>query len=230
MKVREFYTRYQENYKTVCQDVQSSPQLYRGVNLRLCHRKAIFERFNHYDQFGVEWPYYDPPKPRKLPFPAKFKVLHGVNEAPDTLIWRNQGVRWVYPGCISYKPNEMVFSASKAPKLAFACFMNGVHYYQNEAYRLEDAIDGFNDLLNTFAIKEIVLDEDISPDKNALCQIASQRGIRTVVQCHGNLGIITGFLPLTADFMQVKWPEQRAKLIKWGLEPYRIIVKPSKQD
>jgi len=225
MNIKEFYKRYHENYKTVLDDIHAHPRLYRGVNLRLCHKKAIFERFNHADQFRASWPFEDVEKrPRRL-FPAKFKAIPGAyHDHIDTLVWKNQRIRWIYPGCLKYKPNEMVFSASKAPKLALACILDGVAYYQHEARDLEESIDGFCRLIEQFRLKEIHLDEDISPDKNALCQIASQAKIKTVVHCHGNLGIITGFLPLTADFIQVKWPEQKKKLIDWGLEPYRIIV------
>jgi len=232
MSVKEFYERYHNNYKVVLADIEAHPTWYRSVNMRACEKKYIFEKFNYYEQFGKDWPYESKlpkPSPLKRLFPAKFKVLHGAFHEVDTLIWmaKKRSNLTLFGPILDYKQNEMLFSASKAPKLAFRCLMDGVNYYQHEARGLHNQIDSFYELLEKFPLKEIHLDEDISPDKNALCQVARIMGVTTTVHCHGQLGVITGFLPLTADFMSIKLVEQKKKLIAWGLEPFRIITKDS---
>ncbi len=217
--------RYQENYKTVLADIEANPVWYRGVNTRLCDKKALFEDFNYKDQYGKPWPYKPSPavtKGLKSLVPAKLKVSHGSGQTITTLIWKRQKLDYRD----SHKSWEIMFSASRAPKLFLFCFMNGANFYQFEASTLEAQIDNFHKMFKTMPkLKTVILDEDISPDKNALCQVARQYGAKSTVICHGQLGIISGFLPLTADFIQVKYPEQKSKLIKWGLEPFRIIVK-----
>lgn len=100
------------------------------------------------------------------------------------------------------------------------------NFYQNEIIDLKERIDDFHVIFKKFnKFNNIIVDEDISPDKNALCQVARQFGARSTVVCHGHLGVITGFLPLTADYMCVEFEEHKQKLIRWGLEPERIINK-----
>ncbi len=72
--------------------------------------------------------------------------------------------------------------------------------------------------------KSVLLDEDISPAKNAFCQVARQYGVATYVECHGALGHKSGFLPLTADRIFVWGHAQRDKLVRWGCPPERIVV------
>lgn len=223
MDVKDFYARYHENYKVVCKDIADKPRWYRGVNLRLCERKSIFERFNYYEQFGKEWP-YEPVTPKKHPLKslwrAKIVSIHGSGGFHDIkrLIWKRNAIKDCGIG-------DILFSSSKSPRLWVACKFKGVNYLQMEAKTLNDQIDNFHEIFYKFEnLEHIILDEDISPDKNALCQVAKKLGVITTVICHGQLGVITGFLPLTADFMQVKWKEQKEKLIAWGLEPHRILV------
>jgi len=73
-------------------------------------------------------------------------------------------------------------------------------------------------------LEAALLDEDISPEKNAFCQIAKRYGVQTTVECHGALGHRLGFLPLTADFIFVWGEAQKAKMIEWGGEERQILV------
>lgn len=74
------------------------------------------------------------------------------------------------------------------------------------------------------SLRTVLLDEDISPPKNAFCQIAKTFNVTSFVECHGALGHRLGFLPLTADFIFVWGNEQKKKLVKWGADPSQLIV------
>jgi hypothetical protein len=74
------------------------------------------------------------------------------------------------------------------------------------------------------SLKSVLLDEDITPDRNAFCQAARGQGLRTFVECHGHPVIRTGFVPLTADFICAWGREQAAKLVRWGCDARRVIV------
>ena len=72
--------------------------------------------------------------------------------------------------------------------------------------------------------KSVLIDEDISVDKNLFVQWCRTVGIPTYVLCHGVLGQKWGFVPLTADKIFVWGRASKAKLESWGVEPDRIIV------
>jgi len=76
----------------------------------------------------------------------------------------------------------------------------------------------------TKSLKSALLDEDISPSKNAFCQMARHSGVKTFVECHGGLAGRASYLPLAADFIFQWGEEQKAKLVRWGGPAEKIIV------
>lgn len=74
------------------------------------------------------------------------------------------------------------------------------------------------------SLRSVLLDEDVTPFKNALCQVAMKFKKKCFVETHGALGGKHGFLPLTADHMFVWGEVQKKKLIQWGCSPERLIV------
>lgn len=78
--------------------------------------------------------------------------------------------------------------------------------------------------LEAKSLKSALLDEDVSPTKNAFCQVARQYHVRSFVECHGALGHKIGLLPLTANKIFMWGNAQKAKLAKWGCPEEQIIV------
>ncbi|OGW84524.1 MAG: hypothetical protein A3C35_02510 [Omnitrophica bacterium RIFCSPHIGHO2_02_FULL_46_11] len=74
------------------------------------------------------------------------------------------------------------------------------------------------------SLQSVLLDEDLSPHKNALCQVAQKFNKKCYVEAHGALGDKYGYLPLTADHMFVWGKAQKNKLVQWGCPPDRLIV------
>lgn len=85
-------------------------------------------------------------------------------------------------------------------------------------------IDRMHDFFRRTKLRSALLDEDISPVKNAFAQVARLYNVRSFVECHGALGHKSGFLPLTADAIFVWGEAQRRKMIVWGCPPDRVIA------
>ena len=74
------------------------------------------------------------------------------------------------------------------------------------------------------SIKTALLDEDVTPAKNAFCKVAKDHSVSTHVECHGALGGAQSFLPLTADLFFAWGIEQRDTLVRWGCPSEKIII------
>lgn len=73
-------------------------------------------------------------------------------------------------------------------------------------------------------LRTALLDEDMTPFKNAFCQVARHYDVRSFVECHGALGHKIGFLPLTADHIFVWGETQKEKMIRWGCPEKQILI------
>lgn len=73
-------------------------------------------------------------------------------------------------------------------------------------------------------LKSVLMDEDISPFKQAFCQIAHRQGKSSFVECHGAVTAKHGFMPVTADHIFVWGSRQKEKLIQWGCPSQKIII------
>ena len=86
-------------------------------------------------------------------------------------------------------------------------------------------IDKFHDFfIRKDHLRAVLLDEDITPNKNAFCQIASKHSVHSYVECHGALAGAYGYTPLTAYRIFVWGAEQKNRLIQWGCPPDKVIV------
>lgn len=96
--------------------------------------------------------------------------------------------------------------------------------FQNELLKLLFDIDQMAVFFRRASLlKSVVMDEDVSPSKNAFCQMARQFGVKTYVSLHGALGKRNSYVPLTADAIFVWGRAQQNKLIQWGVENERIF-------
>lgn len=87
------------------------------------------------------------------------------------------------------------------------------------------SIDGFHHFFDqSKSLRSVLLDEDISREKNAFSQIARSRGVAPIVECHGSLGHRSGYLPLTAAGILVWGQKQKEKFIRWGCPENRVMV------
>ncbi len=82
----------------------------------------------------------------------------------------------------------------------------------------------FNFFIKAHSLESALLDEDVSPAKNAFCQIARMFGIQTYVECHGALGGRHGLVPITADHIFVWGNAQKRRLLQWGCKNEEVIV------
>ncbi len=97
--------------------------------------------------------------------------------------------------------------------------------FEESLPRLLFEIDRFHDFFSAASsLKSILLDEDISPPRRALCKIARSRGVQTFVECHGVIGGKHGFVPPAADKMFVWGEAQKKKLVMWGAPEEQIII------
>ncbi len=98
-------------------------------------------------------------------------------------------------------------------------------FFKTELPALLFQIDCAHELFERYpSIQSTLLDEDLSPFKNALCQVAQKFNKKCYVEAHGALGDKYGYLPLTADHMFVWGEAQKNKLVEWGCPPDRMIV------
>lgn len=74
------------------------------------------------------------------------------------------------------------------------------------------------------SVRTVLLDEDITPTKNAFCQIAKRFDVTTFVQSHGTLAARQGFIPVTANAIFVWGQQQKKILVDWGCPEKQIIV------
>ncbi len=74
------------------------------------------------------------------------------------------------------------------------------------------------------SLRSALLDEDISPAKNAFCQIARMHGVKTFTEVHGMVNVPCGFVPLVADNLLVWMEPMKQKLVRWGCEAERVHV------
>lgn len=116
-------------------------------------------------------------------------------------------------------------SFKKFPQLRSVAHGFIEHLFQAELPGVLFQIDRASELFEKEkSVQSVLLDEDQSPLKNALCQTAMKFKRTCFVEMHGSLGDKYGYLPLTADFMFVWGEPQKQKLIRWGCDPGRIIV------
>lgn len=73
-------------------------------------------------------------------------------------------------------------------------------------------------------LRSVLVDEDVSPVKNAFCQLARHYSLESFLECHGALGHKIGLLPLTADFILMWGQAQKEKLVRWGCPENRVLV------
>ena len=73
-------------------------------------------------------------------------------------------------------------------------------------------------------IKTVLLDEDITPPKNAFCKIARKHSVSSFVECHGSLYGAYSFLPLSANRIFAWGSEQKNTLVQWGCPIEKIVT------
>lgn len=211
--IKEWHQRYERTWNEVCQEAEGEPDWFMGVNLRVCQRIKDFQA-----AMDINHPLVRNQQERHSWFPKKLSVGR-VNRA-ITAIWK--GSRH-----LEESPTErrVIISDSTSPRLLLTAIVNDMAYWQMNGRDLRAFIVECHVFFKKAQkLAFLVLDEDISPNKNAMVQVAHQYGVTSFVRLHGNLGLRNGFAPLTANYIMVNYLGQKNKLIKWGVPHGRVLV------
>ncbi|MDD5194084.1 MAG: hypothetical protein PHQ96_00210 [Candidatus Omnitrophica bacterium] len=96
--------------------------------------------------------------------------------------------------------------------------------WQRELLRTLERVCQMHSLFKIFQIKSLLVDEDITVQKNLLVQVSKNYHCKSYVSCHGDPFYKIGTVPLTADYILAWGAYQKNLFIKWGLSENKILI------